>query len=110
MSEQILYSNGSDEICYDLDYWEQYIEDEEIDSLELEEMKQDKQKYATRWCTYYGNFLDGDECGKAECKVYEPLNGSRGKCKFKTYSLVGTSKKFTLTKDGLNKVQDSKLF
>jgi glutaredoxin-related protein len=65
MDKIIFYSNGSDELCYDLEYWEneldEFLSEEEntIDFIELEEMKYDKHKYATKWCTLHQEFLDG---------------------------------------------------
>lgn len=108
MKKDILYSDGADEICYPLEHWEMWLEDEEIDELELEEMKEDKTN-GIRWCTYYAEFLEGSgTCGR-HCSDYFPQNGVKGKCKFKTFTLAGTGNKFILTKEGLNKVQKSKL-
>lgn len=91
----IYYSDGNNEICYDIDYWHQHLEDEEINSMELIEMKEDKKNHM-RFCSYYSEFLDGDECGK-HCAAYEPQNGVKGKCRYKAYTLTETENKITIT-------------
>ena len=99
MAKIIFYSrDANDEVCYDIDYWYQYLEDAEINSLELIEMEFDK-KNSTRWCTFHQEFLDGGECGKLECGEYSPQNGNRGKCVFKKYTLKETEKRITITTD-----------
>jgi len=114
--KDIYYSDGCDEIIYELSHWEdelyELISEEEntIDFIELEEMKPMKGEGDARWCTYHLGLLENGECGKLECGDYEPQNGVKGKCRFKTFAYEGTGIKFKLSKDGLNKIQKSKLF
>lgn len=98
MSKPLYYSDGSDEICQELDYWQDYINNEEIDSLELIEMEEDKDNQV-RWCSFYADFLEnGDECGK-HCPSYIPQNGVNGKCKYKHYTLKETKNKIIITRE-----------
>ena len=97
---ETMYSNGSDEMSYPIDYWYDALEDSDDDLMELVEMVEDKKNYV-RWCSYYREFLeDGDECGK-HCSNYIPKNGSRGKCIYKKYTLKETKNKITITKKAL---------
>ena len=93
---KIYYSNGNDELCHDIDYWYQDLEDRGINSMELTEMKFDK-KNCTKFCTLHQELLDGGECGAQECEEYAPANGSRGRCTFKSHTLEETKKKITIT-------------
>ncbi len=98
MDKIIYYSDGSDEFCHEIDHWEQHLEDAELNSIKLIEMKQDK-KEPTRFCTLYREFLHGGECGVNECGDYSPQNGLRGKCTFKTFCLTETENKIIITTD-----------
>ena len=101
------YSNESDEIVHDLDHYKdelyELISEEEnvIDFIELEEMKPMKAGFDLRWCTYHVCCISSGDCGKSQCGEYEPSNGKRGKCRYKTFAYEGTGKKFVLSKDGL---------
>jgi hypothetical protein len=104
------YSNGSDEIVHELDHYEDELyelmseEENVIDFIELEEMELMKGKFDQRWCTYYVCPISNGDCGKSQCGEYEPSNGRRGKCRYKTFAYECTGKKFVLSKDGLKEI------
>ena len=100
MSKITYYSKSDDdELCYDIDHWYQYLEDEEINSIELIEMEDDKDS-GMRFCTLEQEPIDGGVCGKANCgEDYIPQNGARGKCVYQSFTLKATEKRKTITTD-----------
>jgi len=99
MAKITYYSDGDDEICYDMDHWYQKLEDDEVNSMEIIEMKEDK-SIGERWCTLHLSPIDNGECSKAMCGVdYVSQNGVRGKCIYKTFCLAETENKITITTD-----------
>jgi len=97
MSKIIYYSNGNKEmLCYDLDYWHNFLIEHELDSMQLIEMEADKDS-GYRFCTLENEFIDMGECGKEQCGVnYIPQNGVRGKCVHKVFTLKETENRIVI--------------
>lgn len=104
MSEkQVLYKakDGDDGLCYYLDYFIDELDENK--SVQLLEMEPDREE-DTRWCKYESDFIEDGSCGISQCGYYKPLNGLRGKCIHKTYTLKETGRVFLLTKDELKEI------
>lgn len=100
-----LYGVGDDEHVYLLDDLISDLISDECPVVEIQEYTINKHT-SDRWCSFIGDFLiNGDECGKAQCKEYLPSNGFRGKCIYKNFVYSQTGKKFLLTKSSLEEIK-----
>lgn len=87
--------NHSD-YCHSLSYWKQYLIDEQIKELELEEAERDLGS-GVFFCTKHlavGQTSDSG-CGKI-CDDYSPRNGKNGRCKFSGYCYDTNDNKITI--------------
>lgn len=66
------------EYCYTLDYIYQYMEDEEIEELEVNEAQRLIMPDMF-WCKWFEAPSEKGECGKY-CAQYKPKNGIKGVC------------------------------
>ncbi len=87
------------EYTYDLNYFKDMIIEENIEKLELLEMKRDYG--GEMWCDENQNFVEkGEDCG-IQCPLYSPCNGKSGRCRSLKNGFVETGREFILTKFGL---------
>ena len=84
----------NDESCYELDYWYGYMEEHELEELELiEAVKVKDNSYF--FCKAYGEIGEKGDCGKA-CPKYKPRNGKSGICTHTGSVYENTGKKITI--------------
>ena len=85
-----------DEICYNEEYWQQFMKAEELTEIEVFEAVPEK-FYDQFWCKQYATVgqKDNKTCGKV-CKKYAPRNGKNGCCKHYSTKVFGHGKKVTL--------------
>lgn len=85
--------------CYTLDYWREYLKDNEMDEIALIEATPDKDKdhfYCREFGYICGSTSDDDNpCGR-HCEGYDPKNGKSGCCRHRTHCYETTDKEITL--------------
>ena len=89
------------EMVYTLDFFKDMLIDDNLEKLELEEMKRDIG--GEMWCGKEQEFVSKGDCGRW-CNYYSPCNGKSGRCKCLKNGFMETGKKFLLTKFGLVEV------
>lgn len=92
------YSTEYCEYVCILDEFINTLEEDDIEEMELEEMKRDYG--GEMYCNKNEVFVEKGDCGRF-CSMYKPCNGKNGKCRYLENGFIGTGKKFILTKDGL---------
>jgi hypothetical protein len=92
MQQRYLYGKENDESLFHL---KDHVEESKMEQTKVvvHQYEVDK-KSDTRWCAYFGEFIDNGECGKAQCKHYNPANGVRGRCQDKHFSYQRTGVKY----------------
>ena len=90
------------EMVYTLDFFKDMIVDEDLEEIELEEMKRDYG--GEMWCKENQDFVGEGDCGKW-CDYYKPCNGRSGKCRHLVNGFVGTGRYFILNKSGLKEAK-----
>jgi len=91
------YFQKDDEICYTLDYHRDYMNYNNLESLELFEGKRQKTD-GFFYCTEFSEVGEvGESCGK-QCEKYQPRNGKNGICKHYGFLYEQTEKKITFRK------------
>jgi len=55
-----------------------------------------------RFCKFENVFTE--DCGETQCDDYKPRNGKNGICKYLTWGLSETGRKWKLTENGLEKI------
>lgn len=89
------------EMVYTLDFFKNMLIDDDLEKLELEEMKRDIG--GEMWCEEIGDFVGKYDCGFI-CDKYKPCNGKSGRCRNLKNGFVETGRDFLLTKNGLREI------
>jgi len=102
MKKEKLYFETDGEYCHPLSEYEQRIEDGE-ESIGLMLAKKSVGS-GFMWCKREGEIVEqGDgQCGKFECKNYNPCNRKSGRCRHLIHPYEQTGKELVLTKDGFS--------
>ena len=90
-----LYFSEYDENCYSLDYFIDYLIENNLKEMTLFEAKREP-KTGYFFCKEFMEVGEVGNCGK-QCKLYEPNNGINGRCKHYGYCYEQTEKKFLLS-------------
>lgn len=94
MQQKYLYGKSYDEHLFSLnDHVEESIQEKSTFTVEKYEIDKTSD---VRWCSYFGEFIESGDCGKARCKHYSPINGVRGKCADKHFSYSKTDQKYKI--------------
>jgi len=95
------FMTDDSEYVFTLDYFKEMLIDDELEEMELLEVKSDIG--GEMWCSRKEYFIESGDCG-CLCPQYNPCNGKNGRCRHLKNGFVLTGKKFLLTKDGLKDV------
>jgi hypothetical protein len=63
------------------------------------EMVNSRKSEAT-FCIYHNEFLETVDCGRSWCDEYEPRNKKNGICKYHSYGLIETGRKWKVYHGG----------
>ncbi len=93
---KMYFQKGDDEVCYSIDYWKDYLLDNELKSIELfgAERETGTGYFYCKEFQEVGQINEG--CGKI-CHKYKANNGKNGRCKHYGYVYGCTSKLLILT-------------
>jgi len=84
-----------------LQFFKDELIDENIEKMELLEMKRDIG--GEMWCDENDDFVGLGDCG-TQCPLYSPCNGKSGRCRNLKNGFVETGLRFILTKEGLEEI------
>lgn len=89
------FLKGDVDFCYQLDYWKDYMANNELKEVELLEAKREMGT-GYFYCKEYAEIGRVNEgCGKI-CEKYKPNNGKNGRCKHYGYCYEATVKLLVL--------------
>ena len=89
-----LYTIDSESDFYRLDFWRNYMAENNLATLEIIEGKRMKGTGFV-FCKYHQQTGDAGSCG-SNCDQYKPNNGKSGRCKHYGYIYEETGTKYTL--------------
>lgn len=99
MSKKIYFSEHNDSVGYNLNYWKEHMQENQLDNMVLVEGKR-MLGSDYFYCTEYFEVGEvGHSCGK-QCDGYKPNNGKNGRCKHYGYCYEETDIKITLSRIG----------
>lgn len=105
IKEALFFEVGDDEFCYDLDYFEDKLVFDGLESIQIQKAKCTNDVDAF-WCMKEGETIEkgSDACGKLNCSHYKPRNGKNGICKEYRLCRVPYGPIFELSKSGIKEL------
>lgn len=96
MSKKLYFPKGDEGSCYQLEYWREYMKENNLSEIELFEAKRETGSgyFFCKEFLEIGEVSEGG-CGKT-CEKYKPNNGKNGRCKHYGYTYEYTDKKLIL--------------
>lgn len=87
--------SAEDDFCYNLDYWKEYMADNQLIQIELYKAVRSVGIGFFFCREYMGVFESGQSCGKL-CDKYSPNNGKNGICRHYGYCYEPSDEKLLL--------------
>lgn len=81
---KMYFLKGCEEVCATLEYWKEYLKENNLEELELYKAKRETGT-GYFFCKEFGEVGEVNEgCGRL-CEKYKPNNGKNGRCKHYGY-------------------------